>query len=289
MLLDVPPLPALPPPDVLARVGLRLGFTLGLAFVVQRLLFLLWGRLPTLMARAARDEPAALQRGRTLKHILRHITTIVVSITALFYSLEVLGWDVKPLLAGAGVLGVALGFGAQTLVRDWIAGIQILIDNQFGVGDIIEVNGRPGTVERLTVRVTALRDFNGYLHFVPNGEMKVVTNRSRDWNRLAVDVPVRPGKQLEDAIELCGRVAHAMNADPVWEARLLEPVRVWGIERLAPDSAIIRVVVRARPGDDAPEAARELRVRILHAFTESGIEYPASIVTVATPDDPRSS
>jgi small conductance mechanosensitive channel len=228
-----------------------------------------------------------VQRAQTLKHILRHLTTVAVSLAALIHSLTVLGWDVKPLLAGAGILGVALGFGAQTLVRDWIAGVFILIENQFAVGDVIEVNGRPGTVEALTVRSTTLRDFNGYLHFVPNGEMKIVTNRSRGWNRLAVDVALRAGQDLDRALECCREVADAMNADPAWKTRLLEPVHVWGIERLGADAVVIRLVVRARPGGDVAEAARELRRRVHHALARAGVQYPSAPPALAVSDADR--
>src|SRR6266705_4195962 len=114
----------------------------------------------------------------------------LITCGALIHVLAVLGWDVKPLLAGAGLLGVVLGFGAQTLIRDVIAGFFILVENQFSVGELIEVNGNAATVEDLTVRCTRLRDFNGFVHFVPNGEMKIVTNRSRGWTRIAVDLPI---------------------------------------------------------------------------------------------------
>jgi small conductance mechanosensitive channel len=284
MTLAMPMPHVLPTPEVLGEMGVRVAFIALAALVTQRLLFLIWTRLPPLLARTAHDREAALRRGHTLREMLRHLTTVVVSMVAVFYILGVLGWDVKPLLAGAGVVGVAIGFGAQTLVRDWIAGVSILAENQFGVGDIVEINGRPGTVESLTVRRTLLRDFNGYLHFVPNGEMKIVTNRSRDWNRLAVDVPVSTGQNLERALECCRAVAESMSADPTWQPRLLEPIPVWGIERLGADAAVIRLVVRTRPGNDAPEAARELRRLIHDALAAAGIEYPSSSAVVAGPD-----
>ena len=186
-----------------------------------------------------------------------------------------MGWDVRPLLGGAAVLGVALGFGAQTLVRDVIAGIFILAEDQFGVGDLIEVNGVGATVEALTVRSTTLRDFHGYLHFVPNGEMKVVVNRSRGWTRLAVDVPVAAHENVDAAIDICQRVADSVNAERTWRGRLLDDVQVWGIEMMAGQEILIRLVVRALPGSDAPETARELRRRLHAALIEAGIRIGA--------------
>src|SRR5947208_1275607 len=183
----------LPESGKLLDSAVRIGLTIVVGFLVQRLMFLLVGRLESWVARAAPEDARGRQRARTLGQILRHLCTTVVAGAVIIHSLAVLGWDVRPLLAGAGILGVALGFGAQTLVRDVIAGFFILTENQFGVGDVVEIDGKAATVEALSVRCTTLRDFNGFVHFVPNGEMKVVTNRSREWNRLALDVLVAAG------------------------------------------------------------------------------------------------
>jgi small conductance mechanosensitive channel len=180
-------------------------------------------------------------------------------------------------------VGVALGFGAQTLVRDVIAGLFILGENQFSVGDVIEIDGKPAAVEGLSLRSTTLRDFNGYVHFVPNGELKTVTNRSRGWTRLAVDVPVGGDQSLERALDVCRRVVDGMNADPEWKARLLDPVELWGVESLTGPEASIRIVVRARPGSDAAEAARELRYRAHRALTEATVRTALSREIAITP------
>jgi small conductance mechanosensitive channel len=180
---------------------------------------------------------------------------------------------------------VALGFGAQTLVRDVIAGFFILAEDQFSVGDLIEINGRAATVEAITLRSTTLRDFNGYVHFVPNGEMKIVTNRSRGWQRLAVDVPVATGADLDSALAACRKVTDAMNADPHWRERLMDPIDLWGIESLGPTETVIRLVLRAKPGPDAPEVSRELRRRLHAALTSAGHRYRSAREVVITPDD----
>jgi small-conductance mechanosensitive channel len=261
----------LPTPDVLVQSGARIVLTLAVAFALQRALFLLIGRLEKFLIHAGRGVPPAVQRAHTLGHILRSLTTVVIGGGALIHVLELFGWNVSPLLAGAGILGVALGFGAQTLVRDVIAGVFILAENQFSVGDLIEINGKPATVESLTVRCTVLRDFNGYVHFVPNGEMKIVTNRSRDWNLLPVDVVVAPDQNLDRALEICRIVVNELNADPAWQSRWLDPIDVWGIEAVGGQEALIRIVVRAQPGSDAPETSRELRRRIYQALGRAGI------------------
>jgi small conductance mechanosensitive channel len=272
----------LPPPEQLWNLALRIGIALAFAFLAQRLLFMVWGRVAKILVRTADDQRIAGQRVNTLTYVIRNGITISVSIFAVIYALELVGWDVKPLLAGAGIVGVALGFGAQTLVRDGIAGLFILSENQFGVGDIIEVNGRVATVEAIRLRATRLRDFQGYVYFVPNGEFKLVVNRSRGWNRLAVDVRVGAGQDLDRALEVCREAAGQLSADPAWQDRLLEAVQVLGIERLGAD-ATIRLAVRARPGSHAADAARELRRRLHDALTAAGFEYPGSVPT-ADPD-----
>jgi small conductance mechanosensitive channel len=266
----------LPDSDKLIQAGMRIGLMLVVAFVVQRLAYALIGRLRRWVARGGPGHGPAEQRATTLAGILRRLVTSMLAIVVLIYGLALLGWDIRPLLAGAGIVGVALGFGAQALVRDIIAGMFILAEDQFSVGDLIEVNGKPATVERLTLRCTTLRDFNGYLHFVPNGEMKIVTNRSRGWTRLAVDVPVGSDQDSARALGVIRGVVAGMNAEQAWRGRLLDPIDVWGIETIGPNEVQVRMVVRGAPGADAPEAARELRRRLLEALGREGVRFSAS-------------
>lgn len=277
----IPIAPLLPESEKLLDSAVRIGLAIVVGFLVQRVLFLLVGRIESWVTRAGHSSGQAQQRARTLGQILRHLCTVLVMGAVLIRSLAVLGWDVGPLLAGAGIVGVALGFGAQSLVRDIIAGVFILAEDQFSVGDLIEVNGRPATVETLTVRSTTLRDFNGHLHFVPNGEMKIVVNRSRGWSRLAVDVPVPSDQDIERALDVCEKVAQGMNNDAAWRTRLLDPIEVWGVEGLSPAEVLIRLAVRAKPGADAPEAARELRRRIVRGLVAAKIRMaPEREITI---------
>ncbi len=273
----------LPETELLVQVGERIALTLVAGFLLQRLLFLVVARIGRVMSRAGGQSEAAQQRARTVTLVLRNFVTTLVVAGVLVHVLELLGWDVKPLLAGAGIVGVALGFGAQTLVRDVIAGIFILVEDQYSVGDLIEIDGKVATVEAITLRSSKLRDFNGYVHFVPNGELKTVTNRSRGWQRLAVDVPVASGGDLDAALAVCRREVEAMNADPAWRARLMDPIDVWGVESLGPSEATIRLVLRARPGPDAPEVSRELRRRVHHALATQGHRFSAGRELVLAP------
>lgn len=267
--------PLLPTTERLIEIGIRLGLTLAVALLFQRLLFLLVGRIENIVTRAGGGQQRAVQRAHTLGGIFRSLCTVIVGGAALIHGIEVIGWNVGPLLAGAGVLGVAVGFGAQTLVRDLISGLFILAEDQFSVGDSIEIDGQAATVEAISVRATTLRDFNGFLHFVPNGEIRAVINRSRGWNRIAADVTVAADQDLDRALAVCRDVAQEFNAESTWSARLLEPVEVLGVESLSGEGAQLRMVVRARPGGDVYEAARELRRRVHGALLAKGIRPEA--------------
>jgi small conductance mechanosensitive channel len=265
-------------------VLVRIALTVVAAWIVQRLAFLVVGRLERWLVLATHEQEQAVPRARTLGQIGRNLVTTLVAGWAIVHALEVLGWDVKPLLVGASILGAALGFGAQWLVRDTIAGAFILIENQFAVGDTIEVGGQVGTVEQITLRSTRLRDFQGRVLFVPNGEMKVVINHDRDWRRQLVDVPIAPDQDLDRALQVAAAVAARLNAEGEWRSRLLDPVEVPGIERVGPEGTVLRLQARTRPGADGPLVARELRLRLLQRLTEAGVRSGASReITLAPP------
>lgn len=262
----------------------RILLTIASAWVVQRLAFLLVWRAERWVVEATHGGAHGTQRARTLGQIARHAATTIVSVWAALHILEILGWDVKPLLVGASILGAALGFGAQFLVRDLIAGAFILVEDQFGVGDSVEINGQIATVEALTLRSTRLRDFQGRTMFVPNGEMKIVVNHSRGWLRQIVDIPISADQQPDRALAITGSVASAMASEPDWTGRLLDGIEVPGIERVGPEGTIVRMILRTTPGPDGPAAARELRRRVLHALAEAGVRTGASReITVMSP------
>jgi len=275
----------IPETERLLDIGLRIGIAIVLGFLIQQVLFVVVRRIEGWIEGIGHHSTMAKKRAHTIGGIFRSSVTVLVVSGVVLYALEVFGWDVRPLLATAGIAGVALGFGAQTLVRDVIAGIFIIAEDQFGVGDLIEINGKAATVEALTVRCATLRDFNGFLHFVPNGEMKIVVNRSRGWNRLAVDVPIAHDEDLDRALEVCRRTAQAMNAEPAWRERLLDDVQVWGVDSLSPTEMLIRLVVRAEPGPDVHDAARELRRRLHVALAENDVRLVGQREILIAPSD----
>jgi len=279
-----------PDPERWGVLLVRLGLTAVAALIAQRALFFLVWRIETWLIRASRGSVYGVQRAKTIRQLLRNVITTVVFAWGLIHGLDILGWDVKPLLVGASILGAALGFGGQFLVRDVIAGTFIFIEDQFVVGDTIEVNGVAATVEEVTLRSTRLRDFHGREMHVPNGEMKIVVNHSRGWQRAVVDLPVAPGQDLARALQLAETVAAELNAEGVWKDLLLEPFEVMGFERTGADGSTLRIVGRARPGGDAPRLARELRLRLLQRWKDEGIRTaldplgPNRPVAVFAPD-----
>jgi len=214
----------------------------------------------------------AERRAETLGAVLTNASRVVVAAFFLLMTLQEFGVNIGPLVAGAGVAGVALGFGAQSLVKDVISGFFLLMENQFGVGDIVNVDDKHvGTVERMTLRITQLRDSEGRAHFVPNGSILRVVVLSKDFARALVDVEVGYGTDPDRVFDVLQRVGQTLHEERPEQA--IEPLEVKGIESLGPNGFIIRTLTKTAPGAQW-EVARELRRRILLAFREAGIEIP---------------
>ena len=235
-------------------------------------------RLVTRAVRRAVDDgndavtTEAERRAETLGGVLTNTARILVVGFFLLMTLQEFGVNIGPLVAGAGVAGVALGFGAQSLVKDVISGFFLLMENQFGVGDIISVDDKhEGTVERMTLRVTQLRDAEGRAHFIPNGSIVRVVVLSKDFARALVEVEVgyeADPDQVFEVLKEAGRKLHEERPD-----QAVEPLEVKGIEALGPSGFVIRTLTKTAPGAQW-EVARELRRRILLAFREAGIKIP---------------
>jgi moderate conductance mechanosensitive channel len=212
------------------------------------------------------------RRGRTISQLLRSVGRIVIVTIAVLLTFNVF-INIAPILAGAGILGLAVSFGAQSLVRDVIAGFFILSENQFGLGDVIEVAGKAGVVERMTLRVVVLRDLEGAMHIVPNGELKVVTNRTRGWARSVVDVGVPYDVDLDRAIGVIRDEAAQFASDSVWAIQLDGPLEVLGVESLGDSAIVIRTLIKTQPGSQW-SAGREFRRRLILRLDREGIQIP---------------
>ncbi|MGB7979347.1 MAG: mechanosensitive ion channel family protein [Candidatus Nanopelagicales bacterium] len=213
------------------------------------------------------------QRANTLGSLFHNIISIVVYTVAGLLLLAQLGFNLGPLIAGAGILGVALGFGAQSLVADFLAGIFILMEDQYSVGDIVDVGDAAGTVEEVQLRLTKIRSVDGVLWFVRNGEILRVGNQSQDWSRTVLDIGIAYGSNVGRAKEIMEQIGQDFDTDPEFGDKVLETPEVWGVESLSADSVVIRMVVKTKPGQQWA-AARELRERIKAAFDANGIDIP---------------
>ena len=224
-----------------------------------------------------REDEIALQRrirrGEALGSVVKSIITVTIWTLSVFTILATVNINLGPYIAGLGIVGVALGFGAQDLVKDFISGMFMLLEDQYGVGDIIDSGEATGVVEGISLRTTRIRSVDGTLWFVPNGEIRRLGNMSQEWARALLDIGVAYDTDTDHAGQVIERVACEMAEEEEFEKKFLDTPQVWGVERLAADSIDIRLVIKTTPGDQYG-IARELRRRIKQAFDEEGIEIP---------------
>jgi small-conductance mechanosensitive channel len=213
------------------------------------------------------------KRMDTLDGLGANVLQFFIVIIAGLMVLRSFGLDIGPAVAGLGVVGVAVGFGAQNLVRDYLNGALILIENQFSKGDVIRAAGVAGTVEDFSLRRTTLRDLDGVVHTVPNGEIVVASNLTRVWSRINLDVIVAYGTDIDRATTVVDDVGKEMAADPIWKRRVLEAPRVDRVAALGEYGVTLKILGTVRAPDQWA-AAGELRKRLLAAFAEHGIEIP---------------
>jgi small conductance mechanosensitive channel len=236
-------------------------------------------RRSPLLLNSARAEQRAATVGDVLASILRGAIWSV----AFLMVLSQVGVDLAPLLAGAGIAGIAVGFGAQSLVRDFLAGLFILLEDQYGVGDTVTLADTTGTVEDVTLRITRLRSVDGTVWYVPNGEVRKVGNASMEWSRAIVDVLVPYEADLAKVQQAIRDAAADLAADPDWRDDLLEEPEVWGVQSSSADGRTVRVVAKAAPRRQ-PAVARELRGRITERFRTEGLPLPRATTSAPTPE-----
>ena len=227
----------------------------------------------SLLGTSSTKTQRGVQRAETIGALLGSVASAGVWGLAALMVLGELGVQLGPLLAGAGLVGVAVGFGAQNLVRDFLSGIFMLIEDQYGVGDIIDVGPATGTVEGVSLRTTRLRDVEGNVWHVPNGFIDRVANKSQEWSRSLLDIPVAYDTDTNEASAIIKEVADATWSDPDWQDRILAEPEVWGVEAFGADGVVIRLVVKTAPLMQW-KVGRELRARIKRAFDAAGIEIP---------------
>ncbi|NNE75047.1 MAG: mechanosensitive ion channel family protein [Acidimicrobiales bacterium] len=291
--------------DIIINKPLRILLILLFAFVLTRVVRRVVQRFGERLAHdRSRDAVAALRQKRTgrllldapdsrgesrvntLVDVLQSVSAVAIWTIAFLLVLGEFNVSLAPLLAGAGIVGIALGFGAQTIVADFLSGLFMLIEDQFGVGDVINTGDATGTVEKVSLRTTTLRDVNGTVWHIPNSAIRRIANKSQLWSRAVLDIEVAYDTDLRRAAGIIQRVADDLWADTEFDTGdIIDPPEVWGVEDLGADGIKIRLVVRTDPAEQWV-VARELRLRIKEAFDEAGIEFPFPQRTVWVRQEP---
>ncbi len=272
---------ALPTTDIVT-ILIRIGLIIISAFLFSRLAAIAIGRIER--AIRAGTQGFAIERekrAKTLGQILRSLTWLVLVLVASLMAIRELGFDITPGLAAAGGFGIAAGLGAQTLVRDWIAGVFIILDNQFAVGDVVRTAGVSGKVQFLSLQHTELRDGEGALHFIPNSEIKVVTNLSRSWSQPTVRIPIDTVEDPKHVVAVLREMLTRFAEDPAVKPHLEGEPKVLGIEDIYAGYFTVLLQVKTNPGQRL-EMMRELRMAALHRLRQEGISVRPSAGSAGT-------
>jgi small conductance mechanosensitive channel len=264
-----------------AQTAGRVVLVLVAGYFGARVLRTLLGQLEHVLVVAGERTGAlpgvARARVATLTSVLRTLTLVGLWSIVVVICLSQLGFDVRPILAGAGIVGLAVGFGAQYLVRDVIAGFFLVLEDQVRVGDVAVVNGTGGLVETVTFRTIVLRDLAGTVHIFPNGSVTTLANMTKDWSGYVVDVEVGYREDLDRIVALMRRVAEELRQDPAHGPSIIEPIEIFGVDAFKDASVVIKARLKTRPIQQWT-VGREYRRRLLLAFAAENIEIPATRV-----------
>ncbi|MDQ3171802.1 MAG: mechanosensitive ion channel family protein [Acidobacteriota bacterium] len=254
--------------------GLRLMLIAALAFVLVRVIALLVGRFEQEVSQNTNLEVLErAKRARTLGGLVQNVlTTLVVVVSSLMILREV-GLDITPILTGAGILGLAVGFGAQTLVKDIISGFFMILENEVRIGDVVQIDTHAGMVEDMNLRTIVLRDVEGTVHIIPNGSVTAVMNRSKDFSFYVIDLPAPYDVDTDIVGALVRRVGAELRADLAFAPFILGDIEVLGVDAFADSSVIIKVRIKTVPLKQW-EVGRELRRRLKKAYDAAGIAFP---------------
>jgi small conductance mechanosensitive channel len=254
--------------------GLRIALITLLAYAVIRITVLVVRRFEHELNLGTNLEALErAKRARTLGSVIRNVTTALVSAIAVLMVLRELRIDIGPVLAGAGIVGLAVGFGAQTLVRDIISGFFLILEDQVRVGDVAAINGTGGLIEAINLRTIVLRDIEGTVHVFPNGAISTLANRSKDFSYYVIDVSVAYNEDADRVADVLRRTAAELQADPKFGPFILDPLEVLGIDAFGDSAMALKVRIKTMPLKQW-EVGRELRRRIKKAFDAAGIEIP---------------
>ena len=254
---------------------LKIAIVIVIAMVAYRIITILIRRL--LQREIEEEDPLVRrlreQRAQTLASLLGNVALVAIFIVVTLTILDILLDNIAPILASFGILGLAFSFGAQSLVKDVISGTFMLMEGQFGIGDVVRVSDVSGAVEKITLRTTVLRDVEGVVHIIPNGEITRVSNLTKSWSRAVLNIGVAYREDVDRVIDVLVDLVREFHADPEWGALLLEEPQVPGVESLGDSAVVIRVSAKTLPLKQW-DVARELRRRIKKRFDHEGIEIP---------------
>jgi small conductance mechanosensitive channel len=215
----------------------------------------------------------AEKRIKTLIGILKGISKLVIWLIVIFMFLKRIGLDITPVLAGAGILGLAIGFGAQELVRDFISGFFILLENQIRAGDVAIINGTGGLVEKIELRTTTLRDFSGVVHVFQNGKIDTISNMTKEWSAMVFDMGVAYKEDPDKVMDVMVQVGKELQEDEIFGPKIIEPIEMFGVNEFGDSAVVIRARFKTKPIEQW-SVGREYRRRLKKAFDKAGIEIP---------------
>ncbi len=231
-----------------------------------------------------KDDPEFQKRTQTLGSIVHYVLIITIIIVSAMTVLKELGIEIGPILAAAGIVGLAVGFGAQSLVKDVISGFFMLLEDQIRVGDVVQIGDKAGLVEKISLKTTILRDLSGNVHYVPNGRIDVVTNMTKEYSRYVFDIGVAYREDVDEVIEVIKEVDEELRSDPDYKDDILEPIEVLGLDRFADSAMIIRARTTTKPLEQW-RVGREFNRRLKKKFNERNIEIPFPHVTIYVGQD----
>jgi small conductance mechanosensitive channel len=265
--------------DWIVKSGPKVVVILVLMFIGVKLSGVIAGRLFALIGRRRKMDEEYKKRADTLSAVIGYLISATVIIVAALMILAELDIQIGPILAAAGVAGLAVGFGAQHLVQDIISGFFILLDDEIRVGDVVEIADKGGLVERLNLRMVVLRDLAGNVHYVRNGKIDIVTNMTKDYSRYVFDIGVAYREDVDKVIQVIKQVDEELRRDPVFGRDILEPIEVLGLDQFAQSAVIVKARTKTKPIKQW-DVAREFNRRLKKKFDEQNIEIPFPHVTV---------
>ena len=255
------------------RIALMLILTWIAFFIANRFIDRVKGRIVHKSKIEGEPPSETEKRLDTITRLIRQAITLVIGVTALLIILREIGFEIGPILASAGVLGLAVGFGAQNLVRDVISGFFIILENQIRVNDVAVINGTGGLVERINFRTTVLRDLSGTVHIFPNGTISTLSNVTNNWSAYVFDIGVAYKENTDKVVDVIKEVAKSLEEDEEFGALIIEPIEIFGVDKLADSSVVIKGRIKTKPIRQWG-VGREFLRRIKLAFDEKGIEIP---------------